>query len=91
MKHRKTAFCILLLYLFIAVASSNASLNHTSKAKNLFIIVMNGVRYDDTFGDKNHLYIEHIWSKLRPLGTFCSKFDNSELTYPIPSQMSLLT
>jgi len=60
-------------------------------AKNLFIIVMNGVRYNDAFGDKNHLYIDNIWNKLRPLGTICTKFDNSELTFPIPSQMSILT
>jgi hypothetical protein len=49
------------------------------------------VRYDDAFGDKNHLYIDNIWNKLRPLGTICTRFVNRELTFPIPSQMSLLT
>ena len=62
-----------------------------SQARNLFIIVMNGVRYSDAFGDKNHLYIDNIWNKLRPLGTICTKFENRELTLPIPAQMSLLT
>lgn len=84
----------LLLALFLVVASATAgdtSINQKSQARNLVIIVMNGVRYDDAFGEKNHLYIDNIWNKLRPLGTICTKFENRELTFPIPSQMSLLT
>jgi len=65
--------------------------SHKNAAKYLLMIVMNGVRYNDAFGDKNHLYIDNIWSKLRPLGTICTNFKNRELTFPIPSQMSLLT
>jgi hypothetical protein len=85
---------ILLLAFFLAVVSANAgdqSIPKKSQAMNLFIIVMNGVRYNDAFGEKNHLYIDNIWNKFRPLGTICTKFDNRELTLPIPSQMSLLT
>jgi hypothetical protein len=79
---------------FIATMPANAadqSIPANSQARNLFIIVLNGVRYDDAFGEKNHLYIDNIWNKLRPLGTICTKFENRELTLPIPSQMSLLT
>jgi hypothetical protein len=79
--------------LFAAMTASAGvpSVAKNAQVKNLFIIVMNGVRYDDAFGDKNHLYIDNIWNKLRPLGTICTRFENSELTFPIPSQMSLLT
>jgi hypothetical protein len=76
---------------FVPTTAEVQSNNQKSQAKNLFIIVMNGVRYDDAFGEKNHLYIDNIWSKLRPQGTICTKFDNRELTFPLPSQMSLLT
>ena len=79
---------------FLAAVPANAgdqSIPEKSQARNLFIIVMNGVRYNDAFGEKNHLYIDNLWNKLRPLGTICTKFDNRELTFPIPSQMSLLT
>lgn len=65
--------------------------NHKPRIENLFILVVNGVRYDDAFGDKNHLYTDKIWNKLRPLGTICTKFYNKQLTYPIPAQASLLT
>ena len=84
----------LLLAFFLAAMPANAgdqSIPEKSQVRNLFIIVMNGVRYNDAFGEKNHLYIDNIWNKLRPLGTICTKFENRELTLPIPAQMSLLT
>ena len=84
----------LIAAVLIAAMTAGAGVPSVAKnaqVKNLFIIVMNGVRYDDAFGDKNHLYIDNIWNKLRPLGTICTRFENSELTFPLPSQMSLLT
>jgi hypothetical protein len=81
----------LLLAVTAAAGAGDLSIAQKPHAGNLIIIVINGVRYDDAFGDKNHLYIDNIWNKLRPLGTICTRFDNSELTLPIPSQMSLLT
>jgi hypothetical protein len=92
MNYLKTVFLIIVWLWSCAPANAaKSSYDQKSKAKNLFIVVMNGVRYDDTFGDKNHLYFEHIWNKLRPQGTICTRFENRELTLPIPSQMSLLT
>ncbi len=91
----KTSILTLLIpSLFVAFTSATAkeiSINQKPRVKNLFIVVANGVRYDDAFGNKNHLYIENIWTKLRPLGTICTNFYNPELTYPIPAQASLLT
>lgn len=82
-----------ILFAVTTLCANNASAADAEQplARNLFIIVMNGVRYDDAFGDKKHLYIDNIWNKLRPLGTICTKFENRELTFPIPSQMSLVT
>jgi hypothetical protein len=76
---------------FSTVCAKEIPNNQQSQAKYLFIIVVNGVRYDDAFGNKNHLYTDNIWNKLRPSGTICTRFYNRELTYPIPAQMSLLT
>lgn len=89
----KILFPFIATFLVTAMPSNagDQSIPAKSQAKNLFIIVMNGARYSDAFGDKNHLYIDNIWNKLRPLGTICTKFENRELTLPIPAQMSLLT
>jgi hypothetical protein len=55
------------------------------------MIVMNGVRYKDSYGEKNHLYFDNIWNKLKPQGTICTKFVNKEVGLPIPTQASMLT
>jgi hypothetical protein len=90
-KHIRT---LLIPAFFLACISATAKeppRNQKFQVKNLFLIVVNGVRYDDAFGAQDHLYTENIWNKLRPLGTICARFYNQELTYPIPAQMSLLT
>jgi hypothetical protein len=93
MTHSRIILPLIATFLLMAIPSKagDQSVAQKSQARNLFIIVMNGVRYNDAFGDKNHLYIDNIWNKLRPLGTICTKFENRELTLPIPAQMSLLT
>ena len=88
---KKTLLLLILFHSFTIMSAEGAASDSKSRSKNLFIIVVNGIRFDDAFGNKNHLYTENIWTKLRPLGTICTKFYNSELTYPIPAQMSLLT
>jgi hypothetical protein len=60
-------------------------------AENVFLVIMNAVRYKDTFGDKMHLYTDNLWTKLRPIGTICTKAYNTSTTYPIPSHVNLLT
>jgi hypothetical protein len=82
---------LLLCLAFASAAAREPSFDQGLKAKNLFIIVANGVRYDDALGNPNHLYTETIWTKLRSLGTIYTRFYNTGLTYPIPAQASLLT
>jgi hypothetical protein len=91
MKFSKTIAAILFTIITGSSVCAESTPAAKSKASNLFIIVMNGVRYKDTYGDKNHLYFDNIWNKLKHLGTICTKFENRELTLPIPAQTSLLT
>jgi hypothetical protein len=62
-----------------------------SRPKNLFVIILNSVRYNDAFGDKRHLYIENTWEKIRPYGTLCKNVYNNSYTLPLPAQSVLLT
>jgi hypothetical protein len=80
-----------LLITFFPAFMVRPAIAEKPKAENLVIIVINGVRYNDAFGDKNKLYIDNMWTQLRPLGTIFTKLENPEITVPIPSQMSLLT
>ncbi|HEX7511534.1 MAG TPA: sulfatase-like hydrolase/transferase [Chitinivibrionales bacterium] len=91
MKNFTAVLTLLLLTAFLAACAKEIPTDQKSRPTYLFIVVVNGVRYDDALGNSNHLYTDNIWNKLRPLGTICTKFYNRELTYPIPAQMSLLT
>lgn len=91
MKNHNSVYFLIAAIVLVCSPAIAKDIIKNSKVNNLVIIVINGVRYNDAFGDKNHLYIDNIWNKLRPLGTTCTKFENSNLTLPIPSQMSLLT
>jgi len=87
----KTVLFFLSLLTLLHVSVVAAAGSSKSSAGNLVIIVMNGVRYKDSFGDSKNLYFDNISNRLKPLGTSCTKFTNKELTLPVPAQASLLT
>jgi hypothetical protein len=50
-------------------------------AENKFmIIIIDGARYTETFGDPNHTYIPKMWN-LRTQGTYFTNFYNDSMTY----------
>jgi hypothetical protein len=93
MKTRRSALifcCALSIDLLFSTWIPALSLTK-SLPKNLFIIILNSVRYSDTFGDTRHLYIENTWEKIRPYGTLCKNVYNDCITLPLPAQSVLLT
>jgi hypothetical protein len=44
------------------------------KAKNVFIVVGDQFRHDESFGDRTHQYIPHLWNDLVPQGSTCVTF-----------------
>jgi hypothetical protein len=55
------------------------------------VFVIDGPRYQDSFGDSLHTHVDEIWSQLRPLGTLCSNFRNLGWTLTIPGHATMLT
>ena len=55
------------------------------------VFVIDGPRYDDSFGDPLHTHVDQIWSQLRPLGTLCSNFRNLGWTLTIPGHSTMLS
>ncbi len=49
-------------------------------AEKTMIIIIDGARYSETFGDPGHTYIPRMWS-LSQQGTVIDKFYNDSLTY----------
>jgi hypothetical protein len=50
------------------------------KTKHVFLVVMDGVRWMDSFGDPQHQYIPHLYNDLRPLGTLFTHYYNRGIT-----------
>lgn len=59
--------------------------------ENVIIVVMDSVRYDDTFGKSNHIYIDNIWNNLKKYGTIQTELYNNSITLPVAAHMSLFT
>jgi predicted AlkP superfamily pyrophosphatase or phosphodiesterase len=58
--------------------------------QNVVIIVIDGARYTETFG-ADSLYMPHIWTQLRPLGTIWTNFHNDGITKTDPGHASIVT
>ncbi len=61
------------------------------KTENVIIVVIDGARYTETFGDPTHLYIPKIWNELRPQGTMYTSFYNNGVTSTNPGHSNILT
>jgi hypothetical protein len=59
--------------------------------QNVHIVVIDGARYGETFGDTTHQYIPAIWNKLRPLGTIYTRYYNDSITSTTPGHASIIS
>jgi Metalloenzyme superfamily len=100
MTHRlRLTVCVLLALAFFACQSDvyppkeNAHRTVTSTVPDpkVIVFVIDGPRYEDSFGDPLHAHVPDIWSELRPLGTLCSNFRNMGWTNTVPGHTTMLT
>lgn len=61
-----------------------------SAAPSVFIVVIDGARYTESFGSKDK-YLPNIWRELRPIGTIYTNFRNDGPTITCPGHSALLT
>ncbi len=61
-----------------------------ASAPKVVIVVVDGWRYEDTFGDATHQNIPRVWNDLRPLGTWHSQFYNLGQTLTAPGHAAIL-
>lgn len=64
---------------------------YRSKAEYHIIIVIDGPRWTETYGDSTCQYIPNIGKKLRPLGTLFTDFRNNGPTYTNSGHTAILT
>jgi hypothetical protein len=61
------------------------------QTKHVVIVVVDGVRYTESFGDSTHACIPKMWHELRPLGTLYSSFRNDGVTMTNSGHASILS
>ena len=64
---------------------------HGYKTSHVFIVVMDGVRYSETFGDPEHRFIPHLFNDLRPQGTLFTHYYNRGVTITRQGHSTLIS
>lgn len=96
MSHRNQVAWIILAFVLLSPSLSLSCVPFVHAAskystRNVFLIVMDGVHYSETFGDAAHRFIPHLWNDLRPLGTLYTDFRNNNITVTVPGHTAMLT
>jgi hypothetical protein len=59
--------------------------------ENVHIVIIDGARYSETFGDSTHQNIPFIWTRLKPKSTIYTRFYNDSLTYTTAGHASIIS
>jgi hypothetical protein len=64
---------------------------HKYKTKNIFVVIMDGPRYSETWGDPAHQYIPHMANDLAKQGIIYTQFYNDGPTYTNAGHSAITT
>lgn len=79
----------ILTLLFTLFILQNATF--AQETENVFIVVIDGARYTETFGDSTFQNIPNMQQNLRPLGTLFTSFYNDGKTKTVSGHSSILS
>jgi len=71
--------------------SSKSAQTVATQEPRVVVLVIDGIRYQDSFGDPSHVHVDGMWNVLRPQGTLCSNFRNLGWTLTNPGHGTILT
>jgi len=74
-----------------STAGVNNAGNGGEQQYNAILVVIDGARYTETFGDSTHEFIPFMWGYMRPRGTVFTNFWNNGESRTNPGMTSLAT
>jgi len=91
MKAKVVLVNILLFSLTLLYSGCSKDISPTVyKTKNVIIVVVDGARYSETWGDSSHQYISNRYILLSQ-GVLCSNFHNNGVTATVPGHTAICT
>jgi len=80
-------------YIFLIISAVIISFGPCSAytTRYVHIVVIDGARYSETFGDTAHKYIPCIWNNLKKQGTIFTNFYNDSVTVTVPGHSTIIT
>lgn len=81
-----------LLSLLVALPTIFSQTEKTEfRSEFFYILVIDGPRYSETFGDSTCTHIPNLCKQLKPQGTFFSNFSNNGKTLTVPGHTAIMT
>ena len=87
----KRFFLILLVISSICSCETEPTINHEYKTENVIILVMDGPRYSETWGDPSHELIPRMANDLAAHGNIYTQFYNHGTTATVPGHTAITT
>ena len=87
---RKSLMVNIGIVLLLIVACSKDMVYQNLKTEHVIIVVIDGARYSETWGEPSHAYIP-LQSSLSSQGVLFENFTNSGMTSTIPGHTSIVT
>lgn len=84
-------FVSLLLALLVQIVAYSQDKSIAYNTKYVVILVIDGPRYSETFGDTACRYIPNLCNELKNEGVFYSNFRNNGPTYTVPGHTAMTT
>jgi hypothetical protein len=72
------------------LAAASTGLLQAQKTRHVVIVVIDGARYSETFGDSTHALIPYLWNELGPQGVIYTRYYNDGKTQTNPGHASVL-
>ena len=90
----RTLTKLLIAILFITtvcISCKKRAVTPKYKTENIIVVIVDGARYSETWGDSSHKYIPHLSGQLSKTGVINTQFYNNGPTYTLAGHTSITT
>ena len=81
----------ILLILIVCVSCKKGTQAPKYLTENVIVVIMDGARYSETWGDPSHQYIPRLSNQMSPFGAVNTQFFNNGPTYTLAGHTSITT